>query len=212
MLEIHQLDIPDSSTNEGFFSKRQIVLSATGTLQSAVDWAHSPRQPFSLPAFVVDRDGTIYNFFNLDRWSRYLNVGAHDPLIVNVALANCGPLRRHTDGLFYPIRLDDRSMPLPDTSQPPVRLFYEFCTRQPHHGFTHYELITPAQLRSLADLLPVLLIQNSIFYRFDPLTGGVTPDFRQGRPGIYLACGIDGHRPDLHPQPELIRLLKSLSD
>ncbi len=212
MLEIHQLDIPDSSTNEGFFSKRQIVLSATGTLQSAVDWAHSPRQPFSLPAFVVDRDGTIYNFFNFDRWSRYLNVGAHDPLIVNVALANCGPLRRHTDGLFYPIRLDDRSMPLPDTSQPPVRLFYEFCTRQPHRSFTHFELIYPAQLRALQDLLPHLLALHRINYRYNPLTGTCHPDFVDGRPGIYLACDCVKSRADLHPQPELIRLLKTLSD
>jgi len=212
MLDIHSLNIPQASSNEGYVVKRQIVLSATRTLQSAVEWAQSPRTPFSLPAFVIDRDGTIYKLFNPSRWSYYLRLGAQDRLVINVALANCGTLRRHTDGRFYPIRLDSHSMPIPDTSQPSVRLFYEFCTRQPHHGFTHYELITPAQLRSLADLLSVLLIQNSIFYRFDPLTGGVTPDFRQGRPGIYLACGIDGHRPDLHPQHELIRLLKTLSD
>ena len=211
MLDIHPLEVLNPAYDDTS-DKTQIVLSATGTLQSAVEWAQSPRLPFSLPVFVIDHDGTTYQLFNPICWSQYLGIGDHDINVINVALVNCGPLRRHTDGRFYPIRLDSHSMPIPDTAQPSVRLFYEFCTRHPHHGFTHYELITPAQLRSLADLLPFLLTQYSISYRFDPLTGGVTPDFRQGRPGIYLACGIDGHRPDLHPQPELIRLLKTLSD
>ena len=192
--------------------KSQLVLSSTGSLQSAPDWIRSPRPPQSLPAFVIDRDGTVFTPFSSGFWSHYLGTGSCDKSIVNVALANCGPLRRHTDGLFYPIRLDDRSMPLPDISQPPVRLFYEFCTRHPHHAFTHFELIYPAQLQALQGLLPQLLALHNINYRYNPFTSTSQSNFVDGRPGIYLACDINAHRPDPHPQPELIRLLKTLSD
>lgn len=209
-LNIHPLETPYSAFTRQT-PKKQIVLSSTGDLQVAADWVISPRPCFTLPAFVIDRDGTTHQIFDSHYWSHYLGIRNHDESIVNVALANCGPLRRHTDGLFYPIRLDDRSMPLPDTSQPPVRLFYEFCTRQPHRSFTHFELIYPAQLRALQDLLPHLLALHRINYRYNPLTGTRHPDFVDGRPGIYLACDCVKSRPDLHPQPELIRLLKTLS-
>ena len=211
MLDIHPLEVRNPAYDDTS-DKTQIVLSATGTLQTAVEWAQSPRLPFSHPAFVIDRDGTTYQLFNPICWSQYLGIGNHDTKVINVALANCGPLRRHTDGRFYPIVLDSHSMPLPDTSQPPVRLFYEFCTRQPHRSFTHFELIYPAQLRALQGLLPHLLALHRINYRYNPLTGTCHPDFVDGRPGIYLACDCVKSRPDLHPQPELVRLLKSLSD
>lgn len=191
--------------------KTQVVLSATGSTLSAQDWLLLPRQPRRIPCYVIDRDGEVYFQFSPRYWSEYLGIEERDRFVINVVFANCGALHRGTDGLFYPSKLDANMMPCADMEQQPVKLFAEFCSRKPYKGRMHYELLYPAQLSALYDLLLYLLRDRCIEYHFDPLTGGSTPNFRKGVPGVYLAGGIKGCDKDLHPQVELINILKSLS-
>lgn len=191
--------------------KHQIVLSATGSLQDAGLWVHGEHKPRMLPTFVIDRDGKITRVYDTKKWSEYPQLGDLNEGIISIALANCGPLKRGNDALFHPIELDSNYMPIADMSKPYVKFFYEYCSQRPHRGFTHYELIYPAQLTSLDGLLSRLIRIHHIRYQYDPLTGDITPNLRHGIPGVYLACGGDRSRTDLHPQIELINLLKNLS-
>jgi len=203
---IRSLSLPNTPTLVA--DKNQIVLSATGSMWSARLWA-ADQNPMTLPPFVIDRDGTLYRLFAPNRAGEYMGIPEVDHRAIHIALCNVGPLKPYQIRYFYPVAYDKNSMPYADTSQPAV-LPYEFCTSSAHHGFTHYEYITPAQISTLSALLPNLLRQFNINYIFDPLTGGITPNFAKGRAGIFLACGYDGRRTDLHPQNELINLLKSL--
>lgn len=192
-------------------NKTQIVLSATGSQLPSMEWLQEPHRPGMLPSYVVDRSGEVGRVFSSLNYSNYLQFGERDKQIINIAIDNCGALRRGGDGKFYPVILDEHEMPLADESKPAVRFFAEFCEKKPHKGFTHYELIYPSQIEALKSLLRYLLRMHGIDYHFDPLTGGGTPNFYHDVQGIYLAGDIKGCCHDLHPQIELINLLKSIS-
>lgn len=208
-MNISKINVPNSHIHQSV-TKTQICLSATGSLQTAFSWANE-KGNHDAPSYVIDRDGSVHRIYPSNRWANVLGNELLDRRTIHIALCNVGPLRRNpADGLFYPVTLDAHRMPIADTAKPSVHYFYEFCTRHPHHGFQYYEYITPAQISSLRTLLQHLISLHHIPYLFDTLTGSHTPNFAKGRPGIYLACGYDTHRSDLHPQPELINLLKSL--
>lgn len=191
--------------------KTQVVLSATGSTLSAQDWLLLPRKPRRIPGYVIDRDGTVFRQFAPRFWSEYLGIDERDRSVINIVLANCGALHRGTDGRFYPSKLDENMMPIADMEQRPLKVFAEFCSRKPYKGRMHYEMIYPEQLASLCNLLRHLIHHRGIEYHFDPQTGGPTPNFFKGVPGVYLAGGIPGCDKEIHPQVELINMLKAIS-
>lgn len=191
--------------------KTQIVISSTGSQLDSQDWLREPYRPYTLPHYVVGRKGDCYNVFGTKYYSHYLERGDADKPVLNIVLDNCGALHRGGDGKFYPVMIDEHEMPIADTAKRAVRYFYEFCSRAPHKGHTHYELIYPAQIDALRDILDYHLHYRRIAYHYDLLTGSGRSSFCRGVPGVYLACDISGCCRDIHPQIELINLLKSLS-
>lgn len=210
MYRYERLQVSDACYEERT-PKRQVVLSATGTLEGAEQWVEGCHEPRMLPTFVIERDGYVRGLYQSSYWSDYPQLGELNSGVISIALANCGPLKRGKDMRFHPLGVDANGMPTADMEQPAVRLFYEFCTQRPHRGFAHYELIYPAQLEALGNLLVRVINKHHIPYQYDPLTGGMTPNLKLGRPGVYLACGGNRMRTDLHPQIELINLLKKIS-
>ena len=206
-----QLRIPFSHiSSDGRTDKLQILLSATGTLDSAAQWAHLPRSPFTLPAYIVDRDGTVLQLFSPDYYSHYPALSdSADTRIIAIALANAGPLYR-LGNRCYLVAYDEHNMPVADTAHP-VRTLYEYCTCAPYRGFGYYEMFPDAQLRSLRPLLAYLLRRFAISHSYDIAYGDLTPRLRRNIPGIYLNSGYAANRLDPHPQPELLKILKNLS-
>ena len=173
----------------------QLVIVGTGYCPTIYDYERSNRYAADRPRFVIERDGTV---------------SAHHIGSNVVALANVGPLVNE-NGIFYPAtrRADGRYEAL--THDYTVRVPYEFCTCRPYHGNTLYEFIPDRQLEMLAILLRQMLEERGLAFPYDNQLGVVCPRAVAGRSGIYFASSYTESRADIHPQKELLSLIKSLA-
>lgn len=174
----------------------QIKLVATGWQPSVEVYKTSELASIDHPGFIIDHDGTIH--------------GAGGDGNV-VAIVNAGPVILDS-GRWYPAAPDPtvgRYVRIQGAG--PVRAPYEYCTCKLYHGCQFYEMIGDRQLQSLRRLLVSLLSQFRIAFPYDNQLGNVCPRAIAGGTGIYFASSYDGHRSDIHPQIELLNLIKSLA-
>lgn len=176
--------------------QEQIKLVATGWHHSLKSYLESEQAKIDRPGFVVDRNGTIHGAGG-EGWV--------------VALVNAGPVVLHS-GQWFPA--------LPDTDgrfgriagAEPVRAPYEYCTCKLYHGCQFYEMMGDRQLQALRRLLKSLLSQFHLQFPYDNQLGEICPRALAGKSGIYFASSYDKRRSDIHPQIELLHLIKSLAE
>lgn len=176
--------------------QEQIKLVATGWHHSLKSYLESEQAKIDRPGFVVDRNGTIHG------------AGGEGNVI---AIANTGPVVLH-GGQWFPA--------LPDTDgrfgriagAEPVRAPYEYCTCKLYHGCQFYEMMGDRQLQALRRLLKSLLSQFHLQFPYDNQLGEICPRALAGKSGIYFASSYDKRRSDIHPQIELLHLIKSLAE
>lgn len=172
----------------------QIKLVATGYTQSVKEYVSSNACALDNVGFVVDRDGSVVQCGNS----------------TTVAIMNSGPVVLH-NGKWMPAKMNrDGSLePIPGAT--PVRVPYEYCSCHKYHGFQHYEMIGGKQLRALKLLLRELMNENGITFPYDNQLGEICPRAIAGGSGIYLASSYNKNRSDVHPQVDLINIIKSLA-
>jgi hypothetical protein len=176
-------------------SDRQIVIVATGYIKCLADYVESPRFEEDRPMMVVDRDGTVYGFHTTGN---------------TIAVINAGPLVR--DGFtFLPAMRNHQGRYEAIPGAEAVRVPYEFCSCKPYHGCTLYEYMPTAQLASVKMLIKTMLQERGISYPYDNQLGTVSPRAQAGKSGVYFASSFDPKRWDIHPQTELLQIIKALA-
>lgn len=129
--------------------KRGIVLHFTaGTTASGAfaSWAASPERVAT--AYILDRDGQIYETFPPEQWAWHLGCALHEPSTIGIEIVNVGPLKRRGDDLYW---------------WPENYTRYVYCTmadttryvRADYRGFSYYAAFLPKQM----DALPALLYE-----------------------------------------------------
>ena len=169
----------------------QIKLVATLTPDpfAIEDYLASQQWQVDRPGFVIDRNGTIH--------------GGHGEQNV-IALANVGELVKKSSR-WVPVSEANQLSTL--NSQLSTKYVpYEYCSCS-----KVFEMIPDRQLNALRRLLKSLLSQFHLQFPYDNQLGKVCPRAIAGRPGIWFASSFDSHRFDIHPQVELINLIKSLA-
>ena len=157
-------------------------------------------------------DGKVYRAFNEDLWAHHLGLETANNTLLNkqsigIEMCNYGYLTKNKSGQFltyvssevHPSQVCD--------------LGYEFRGNQFHHKYSD------AQIASLKELL--LFLKGK--YNID-LTKGLVPiidnpngagfeinnDALSGKPGIWSHSSVRKDKHDIHPQAELIAMLKTL--
>lgn len=136
------------------------------------------------PGFVIDREGTIY--------------GGRGGQNV-IAMVNAGEL----------VKKGNRWIPAIDKNSKTSSfnyIPYEYCSCS-----RVFEMIPDHQLNTLRRLLKSLLSQFRLQFPFDNQLGKICPRALAGKSGIYFASSYDKRRSDIHPQIELLHLIKSLA-
>ncbi|MBP5401386.1 MAG: hypothetical protein J6Y35_07145 [Bacteroidales bacterium] len=153
----------------------------------------------ALPNYIVQRDGHI---ITLGRPAE----GERCDIILDGGI----PLLPAADGKFYPVRNTGSGF-APDILRAAVTYFYEYCQQNRWRGFIYYERYSTAQLAALERLLLDLCHKFRITNPYGKHTWQLCPErTTEGTPGIYTDASFCINGPAVHPQPELINLLKSL--
>lgn len=153
----------------------------------------------ALPHFIVGCDGHVTGFGH-----------PSDGEMVNIILGGGRPVLPAADGHFYPVRNTGSGFS-PDMLRPPVPYFYEYCRQNRWRGFIYYERYTTDQLAALDRLLRDLCREFGTTKPYGKHTWQLCPErTTEGTPGIYTDASFCINGPAVHPQPELINLLKAI--
>jgi len=177
--------------------KRQIVLF------------HSPIQNIS--HYYIDKNGVVELQLDDKKWCKQLDIDLKtfekngvsfrylDKSIIGITLENYGPAE-YKNYKFY------SKYYYPDE---PLRGAFDYC-KTPWRGYQYWEYYYEKQLESLRELLLSLCERHSIPKTYNADIWDVSRRALMGTPGIFCRCSFIKDAHDLHPQIELINMLKSL--
>lgn len=134
------------------------------------------------PGYIINRDGTVTNRNGIE------NV---------VAIDNVGIVTRHSNQWVSMDNTEDKSLRI---------VPYEDCSC--HSAF---EMIGDRQVSALRRLLADLLTKFRISFVYDNQLGRICPRAVAGESGIFFASSFDRQRHDIHPQIEILNIIKSLA-
>lgn len=203
--------------------KRQVVLHHTAS-GPGVDgdinwWMKTPERVAT--HFIVDREGQVHQLFDEEFWAWHLGLQQKvftqmgvpykqlDRQSIGIEIDSWGFLEPHTDGQFYPAKWNG-SRDVPNTAARPVKYFYEYCTNQKWKGHRYYERYTTAQINAVRDLVRELCRRHNIPKTYNPDMWEVSRRALSSTSGIFAHCSYRIDKSDIHPQPEMINMLKSL--
>lgn len=167
--------------------KNQIMITASNSFSELGDniTAH----------YGIERDGTVRIFFDSDEVLDLPEIGNAEicSRVVAICLANGGAV----------MRVGRRFVP-------DVRV-YEYCSCSPYRGEMYYEAFPTAQTNALRGLLSGLIKRYDIRFVYDSRLSIVCPRAVSGECGVFFASSYDEKNINIHPQPNIIRMIKKLA-
>jgi N-acetyl-anhydromuramyl-L-alanine amidase AmpD len=200
--------------------KTQIVLhhtisgeDPTGNINHWYDWYQKSGEKVSVP-FIINRRGSIYQLYLTTYWGQHLGVDkpyngrALHERSIGIELSSWGGLTKK-NGQWYNTR--NNLIPQENVVEYPNGF----------HGFYAFEKYTEKQIKSLEDvLLAIKLGHPEINYTFNENMFGVyntetkqydlSVDALTGQNGIWSHTAYRLVKSDIHPQKEIIDMLKGL--
>jgi N-acetyl-anhydromuramyl-L-alanine amidase AmpD len=194
---------------------KQIVLHHTcgSSADSAVSWWQQTTERVGTN-FIIDKDGTVVQCFDLKYWAYHLYVASKNNSIppqyktfaqdrrlarasVGIELVSAGELT-FKNGQF--ISSYDKVIPKESV------VTYE----KPFRDFRFYEAYTKAQLESLSQLLQHLsVLLPHIPTKYNDEMWQTNIEAVKGSSGIWSHVSYRSDKSDCHPQKELIAVLKA---
>lgn len=140
--------------------KKVVVHFTAGYLKSDIFYLTKKNNKVSV-AFVIGRDGVIYNLFHSGKWSYHLGRGSvggngtNSKASIGIEMSNIGPLKRIGDNLVTVYSDSDVYCTIEDKDQY-VEIEGDF------RGYKYFAAHTDAQYKSLAILLRYLTAKYDI--------------------------------------------------
>jgi len=219
---IKQLRLAENQYMPEEFKKTQIVIHHTAGGPSPINaitgWNANEERVGT--AFVIAgkpssatsnyKDGEIYQCFSSKHWAHHLGLkavhltsGGKSNTALNqgsigIEVSNWGYLTKAADGTFRTYV----------NTVVPADQVYTYTT--PFKGHIYYQKYTAAQIESLRQLLVYLCDKYGIPKTYNADMWDISKPALKGNPGIYTHVSYRPDKTDMHPQAELVNMLKSL--
>lgn len=200
--KIVQVPLPETQYYKQEFAKKQIVIHHTvsGSNPTNVINAWKTNTERVATAFVIGGDGTIAQAFSSKHWAHHLGLKLANNTVLNqqsiaIEVCNWGGITEK-DGKFYTAYNKEISKDL--------IIDYGKSWR----GYRYFHKYTSAQLESLRQLLVYLCDTYKISTEYHPTMWDINNDALSGKNGIFTHVSYRADKSDMHPQPELIEMLK----
>ena len=173
-LKLHGYTVRPSDGFDGYYysqkhAKKKIVLHFTvGHLQGDISSLTSPSRGHVSTAFVIGRDGTVYQLFSSSDWSYHLGRGAiggngtNSKSSIGIEISNYGPLVKRGNNLetvYSKRKGHDVYCSLEDKDKY-IKL------DEPYRGYNYYTTFTDKQYENLIVLLRYLTAEYNIPRKF----------------------------------------------
>lgn len=197
-------DFPENQYFKQVFPKRQIVLhhtaSGPGTAGDINWWKQTPERVAT--CVIVARDGIIHQLFSSKYWAYHLGLSTSNNLeiahqSIGIETDSWGQLA-FKNGKYY--SYTGAEVPKQDVIEYPNL----------YRGHRYYERYTSQQIESIRLLLEYWCEIYQIPANYIVSMWDVSKQALSGTPGIWSHTSFRKDKNDVHPQPDLIEMLKSL--
>ena len=186
------------------YSKRQIVIHHTasnGNGKNVITYWNKNSERIGV-AFVIDREGIIYQTFSSSHWAHHLGTHELNNTLLNkqsigIEICNWGPLKLQKSKY---VNYLNQEIPLEEV----------YVYDSPFRGSFYYQKYTDKQLESLTSLINYLAETYNIPKDYKKDMWDISRSALSGNPGIYTHVSFRKDKSDCHPQEELIELFSKL--
>lgn len=200
--EINFVKFPEDQYYKQITDKKQIVLHHTvsSKVQPTIDsWINDPKHIST--HFIVDRNGKVYQLYNTKYWSYHLGVDNKklEQESIGIELINWGWLQKKED---YYVNCYGSLIPNDEV----VKYEYGF------KGYNYFHKYTYEQIESTGRLLLLLCNKWGISKEFDENIFKINSDAFKSVKKIFTHNSYRSDKTDIHPQIEMIEMLKNLNN
>lgn len=193
------------------YEKTQIYLHHTAGAdngEAVLKWWASTKARIGT-AFVIERDGDIFQGFNSSYWAYHLGVRSNtfrefglsylplDKFSIGIELTSWGQLTKK-NGKFY-----NYVGGLVDEDE-------VITLKKPFRGFKHYHKYSEDQIKATKELLCYLSDTYDIPIDYNEDIFDVTKRALSNEKGLYTHCSVRKDKVDIYPDPDMIKMLESL--
>jgi len=223
--DIKQVDFPDHLYFREQTPKKQIVLHHTVSgrgVEGDINWWKENPQRIAT-AIIVKWNGKKFQLFSSNYWAHHLGIRQNflksqgfsdyktrnrllNSQSIGIEIDAWGGLVEN-NGKWYPAKWDGGKY-VANTRISPV----ENVTKYPegYREFYGFETYTDEQIESVRKLLIYFSEKHDIPLGYNRGVFEVSGDALSGKPGVWSHTSYRPDKSDVHPQPELIDMLKSL--
>jgi N-acetyl-anhydromuramyl-L-alanine amidase AmpD len=228
--ELVQIDFPASQYYREETDKNQICLHHTVSgkyAQGVIDWWNQDPRHIATQ-FVIQNDGKIYQLYSSKYWAHHLGVkssflkqkgftdyNSRNELLnkssIGMEITNWGGLVPDENGDMHPAKWDTnlkKYVPYMKITIPEDEVI---TYSKLYRGFKYFEKYSSAQIESVGRLVVYLCEKWGIDKTYQPDMWDVSMNALSGKSHIYTHCSFRSDKSDLHPQPEMIQMLQSLT-
>lgn len=209
----------DSLAPKDYFNETQekkiIVLhhTAGASAQSSINWWKSQKERIAT-TIVIDRNGTIYEAFPIDKWAHGLGIKTAqfnkfalpninprlNQIAIQIEIANYGGLTKKGDKFYT---FSGKEINFKNVQEYPTL----------YKGYKYYEKYTNEQIEAVKEyILYAHKLYPMIPLKYNAEMWDVSIKALKGYWGIWTHTSFRSDKNDCHPQPELITMLKNLEN
>lgn len=211
---------------EAIFPKRQIVLHHTvsgDSVNGDITWWLKDKKRVGT-CILIAHTGTIHQVFSSKFWAYHLGENGKDHIhmglkyqrndmnSIGIEIDSWGGLCKHViTGEWHPAKWDKvakRMVANDRVKAIPKDQVQEYPEK--YRGFFGFEKYTTEQIESLRQLLVYWGEVYDIPLTYDDTMWDLSKNALSGKAGVYSHTSYRSDKSDVHPQPELIEMLKSL--
>lgn len=211
LTKIVQENFPEDQFVKEETVKKQITLhhtvSGIGVKGDIRHWLTDPKRIAT--QMIIAHDGTIHQCFSSKYWGYHLGIEESvfkkrgikyqrlDKIAIAIEIDGYGGLKKKNGKWYnsYDIEVDSKTV-------------YEYA--EPYRGYYGYERYTDAQIKAVEDLLLYWGERYGIPLDYNEDMWDVSDRALKGEAGIWSHTSYRSDKSDIHPQPEMIAMLKGL--
>lgn len=206
-------NFPSNQYYQQATDKKIIVLHHTVSgegVEGDINWWKQTSERVATP-YIIARDGTVTEIFDPKYWAHHLGIKQSilnqygssvsnerlNQLSIGIEIDNWGQLVKKGDKYYS---YTGREIPECD-----VQIY-----KTPYRGSSYYEKYTTVQILALKDLLLHINQTYGVKLYYFPEMFEVSQKALKGYHGIWSHTSYRSDKSDIHPDPNVIQMLKSL--
>ena len=211
--KIVKVDFPDEQYVPRVTEKNQIVLHHTVSPNNSVKgdiatWVNSKVRVAT--CMIIGGDGTPYQLFSSKFWAWHLGIKGStfkkqgvpyqllDDNAIGIEIDSAGGLKKRADGEWYDVY--GYKLNKSDVIEYPDGF----------RGWKGFQKYTEEQIKTLRELLVFWHERYNIPLDYNEDMWDISVNALKGKPGVWSHTSYRKDKSDIHPQPELIEMLKNL--